>query len=108
MISNIQKKHRSLTASDFEKLSDAEKEAIYQECETIGPETGEPLTPGQKAIHRAFLRKAQGRSRIGKGAARVQATVESGLLKRADAYARRHGMTRSQLIARGIEQVLAS
>jgi len=107
-MSNIPKKHQPLIASSFEKLSGAEKEAIYQECEKIGPDTGEPLTAEQKAVHRAFLRKAQGRPRIRKTAARVQATVESGLLKRADAYAQRHGMTRSQLIARGIEQVLGS
>ena len=107
-MSSTQRKHQILAASDFEKLSDAEKEAIYQECERIGPDSGDALTPAQKAFHRAFLSKAKGRLRAGKSAARVQATVESGLLKRADAYARRHGMTRSQLISRGIEQVLGS
>jgi hypothetical protein len=101
-------KKEPLTASRFMALSDAEKEAIYRECETIGPESGEPLTPQQKALHARFLQKAGGRSRAHKASARVQATVARGLLKRADAYAKRHGMTRSQLIAIGIEHVLTT
>jgi hypothetical protein len=56
--------------------------------------------------HGAIQRK-KGRPRIGKGARRVQVTLEGDLLERADRYVKIHGITRSQLIARGIERILA-
>jgi hypothetical protein len=66
---------------------------------------GRPLTPEMKAkLRRA--RSKPGRPKIGKGAARVLITVERGLLGRADSFAKRHNLSRSQLIARGLEVVL--
>jgi hypothetical protein len=41
-------------------------------------------------------------------AARVLITVEQDLLARADAFAKKHGVSRSELIARGIRSVLAA
>ncbi|HZL35312.1 MAG TPA: hypothetical protein VFC78_08380 [Tepidisphaeraceae bacterium] len=101
-------KRALLTASSFMTMSDAQKEAIYQECEKIGPDSGTPLTRSEQRLHARFLRKAARPPSRGEGAARIQATMERGLLRRADAYARRHGMSRSQLIARGIREVLAA
>ena len=66
---------------------------------------GRPLTPRMKeALRRA--RNKRGRPKVGKGAARVLITVEKGLLGRADSFAKRHHLSRSQLIARGLEAVL--
>lgn len=47
-----------------------------------------------------------GRPKVGDGSARIQVTLERRLLARADEYAIEHGMTRSQLIARGLKGIL--
>ena len=48
-----------------------------------------------------------GRPRVGNGAKMVAVTIEKGLLKRADAYAKRHGMKRAAMIAQGLLLVMA-
>ena len=52
-------------------------------------------------------RRGPGRPRIGKGAKRVLVTVERGLLEQADAYARRHHLTRSHLICDALRAIMA-
>jgi hypothetical protein len=65
-----------------------------------------PLSGKLKArLRRA--RKKRGRPRIGKGAKKVLVTIERDLLKRTDAYAHRKKVSRSQIIARGLEVVLS-
>ena len=66
-----------------------------------------PLTRKLKTGLRKAARR-RGRPRTGKGARRVLVTIERGLLDRSDAFARRKKMSRSQLIARGLETVLSS
>ncbi|HZL34937.1 MAG TPA: hypothetical protein VFC78_06490 [Tepidisphaeraceae bacterium] len=95
--------------AEFLALSDEEKERVWESYNRPIPfEETRALTPAEHALHVRFLRKAAGRPVKREGAARIQATMERGLLRRADEYARRHGMSRSQLIARGVEEVLAS
>ena len=53
-------------------------------------------------------RRGPGRPRIGKGAKRVLVTVERGLLEQADAYARRHHVTRSHLICDALRAIMTS
>jgi hypothetical protein len=65
-----------------------------------------PLTRKLKARLRRASRK-RGRPRIGQGARKVLVTIERDLLRRADALARRKRIPRSQLIARGLEAMLA-
>lgn len=48
----------------------------------------------------------RGRPKLGRGSKAIAVTVEKGLLERADAYAQREGLTRAQLIARGLEAVI--
>ena len=62
-----------------------------------------PLTPRMK---KALRRSKRGRPKIGRGARRVLITVERDLLSRADSYAKSNGMSRSELIARGLKSVL--
>lgn len=50
--------------------------------------------------------RARGRPKVGKGAQRIMVTVERGLLSEADAFAKRRQMSRSQLIAEGLKQVM--
>jgi len=66
-----------------------------------------PLSPADRALLRRAKRKG-GRPKVGQGAKRVLITVERGLLKKADAYAKGKGMTRSELIARGLRSVIGS
>ena len=48
-----------------------------------------------------------GRPKIGRGTKMVAVTIEKGLLKRADAYAKRHGIKRARMIAQGLQLVMA-
>lgn len=52
-----------------------------------------PLTARDRQLHRQARRR--GRPKVGRGAKRVMVTVELGLLKEADAHAKRLGMSRS-------------
>jgi hypothetical protein len=65
-----------------------------------------PMTRSEAARERRARRK-RGRPRIGKGAQRVLITIERGLLRDTDEYARTSGLSRSQVIARGLRGVLA-
>src|ERR1017187_9093066 len=59
-----------------------------------------------RALRRAKLNRA--RPPVGKGAERIQITVERSLLAEADMFAQRRKMSRSQLIAQGLRLALAS
>lgn len=66
-----------------------------------------PMTPKERLAYRKQLHHGR-RASQGEAARRVLIRLEGGLLKRADAYARRHGITRSELIARGLEVMITS
>lgn len=59
-------------------------------------ERARPLTSAERSQERKLRR---GRPKIGKGAKKVSISLESKLLREADALARKRGMNRSQLIA---------
>jgi hypothetical protein len=61
-----------------------------------------PLTAAMRAQHERAKRK-RGRPRIGKGSKDVMISVEKDLLKQADRYAKTHGISRSELFARGVK-----
>jgi|SRR6266566_7834433 len=61
--------------------------------------------PEERRRHEEALRKV-GRPRVGQGAKRVLITIERGLLKDADALARRRNTSRARLIAEGLKMVL--
>lgn len=66
-----------------------------------------PLTRAMKAALRRARNKG-GRPPVGEGAQRVLITVERGLLRKADSYAKSRGMNRSELIAQGLRSILDS
>jgi hypothetical protein len=68
-------------------------------------DTAKPLTAKERLADLKAKRK-RGRPRVGKGARRVLVTIESELLRRSDVYAAHHGLSRSALVARGLQQVL--
>jgi hypothetical protein len=80
------------------------KEAAKFDQEFI-VETAEPLT-AQERVRDQKARRKRGRPRVGGGARRVLVTIESSLLQRSDIYGDKHGLTRSALIARGLEELL--
>lgn len=65
-----------------------------------------PLSTKGKARHTRARRKA-GRPKIGRGAKRVNITVERQLLKQVDAIAKRLNCNRSQLISHALNAMVA-
>ena len=59
-----------------------------------------PLTKAQREMHR---RARRGRPRVGKGAEKIRVSIERGLLERADAFAQKANLRRSQLISEALE-----
>jgi len=90
---------------DFEAMSDAQKEKLFQECESLDIfDVGAPLTPAQRKLHE---RAARGRPRKGKGAQIVSLSIERDLLRRAEQLAKSQGLSRSELFSRGLRALLA-
>ena len=67
-----------------------------------------PLTEEDRALFdRVKKRMGPGRPKVGKGSKGVAVSVETGLLKSADAYARRLGIGRTELYVRGLRLAMA-
>jgi hypothetical protein len=89
-------------ASEFEALSDADKEKVFDYYTTHPKLKGlRPVDAAERKLL-ATERKKIGRPIIGAGSATVAVTIERGLLQQADAYAKAHGLKRTQLIAKGL------
>ena len=91
-----------LTADKIIAMTDAERAKIISDIENETTEEmlarSTPLTPRQRRNLRK-ARRLQGRPKHGKhGTKIVSVTVEKGLLKLADSYAKRHGLKRSELV----------
>jgi hypothetical protein len=103
-------KRRKSVIDAFIALPDSEKERIFRKIEAETPEQRLTRSRALNARERAQWRrfKKLGRPRIGDGAKTISLTVERDLLKRADAYAKRHGISRARLIAQGLHAILGS
>ncbi len=90
----------------FMEMTDRQRDAEVAnfDREFIGT-PGKPLTPADRSQHRRARKKA-GRPVVGKGAKRLMITMERELLSKADAYARKKKLSRSQLVARGVQVLL--
>jgi hypothetical protein len=64
---------------------------------------GKPLTARDRGLHK----RARGRPKIGKGAKVVPVSIERELLSRADSFAKRHHLKRSEMVAKGLQLVMA-
>ncbi|HZL36051.1 MAG TPA: hypothetical protein VFC78_12115 [Tepidisphaeraceae bacterium] len=102
------------TRSDIEafiSLPDSQKAKIISQIESQTPQqhlaSSRSLNARELLQWRRFKSK-MGRPKVGKGAKTISLTVEMGLLKRADAYARRHGLSRATLVARGLKAIIES
>ncbi|MBI4583130.1 MAG: hypothetical protein HY717_03810 [Planctomycetes bacterium] len=96
-----------LLPAPYSKMSAAalDEEVTKFEQEFIADQAT-PLPPSLKAKLKRARRK-RGRPRIGKGSKRILVTVERDLLRRSDAFAKKKKLSRAQLIARGLEPILA-
>ena len=92
------KKYSRMTTSE---LAEATKEFE----EEFAFEKGKPLAAKDRKLHGAARKR--GRPRIGLGAEKIRVTIERGLLREVDSFARSKGMSRSEMIARGLRAVLA-
>jgi hypothetical protein len=104
------RKPKKSVIDEFIALPDAEKERIFQEIESESTEhmlaRSRPLNARERQQWRRF--KALGRPKVGKGAKTISLTVEKSLLTKADAYAKRQGISRARLVALGLEAVIGS
>src|SRR5688500_7713781 len=102
------KRLRQLAAKDWHKLTDAEREEESRLYTRVGPlpksET-RALTRAERAMFNRAIGRT-GRPRVGAGAKRVLITVERSLLADADAFAKARGMSRSEMIAKGLARMM--
>jgi hypothetical protein len=105
------RKHRKSDIDEFISLPDAEKERIVKEIESETLQQSlarsRPLNPRERRQWRRFKAK-MGRPKVGKGAKTISLTVERTLLEQADAFAKRHGISRAKLVARGLQAIIGS
>ena len=105
------KKTKKSAIEEFIALPDAEKDRIVQEFENETLEEtlarSRPLNARERKQWRRFKAK-MGRPKVGKGAKTISLTVEKSLLKQADAYAKRHGISRANLVAQGLQAIIGS
>jgi hypothetical protein len=84
-------------AKDFEDMTAAELADATKEFDRpFAFEKGRAMTAAERNQERKLRR---GRPKIGKGARKISISLEGGLLRRADALARKQGLNRSELIA---------
>ena len=90
----------------YSEMTTAELRRATQEYdrEWTGPGLpGKPMAAADRALHR----KARGRPMVGKGAKIVPVSIERELLCQADAFAQRHKLKRSEMVAKGLRLVMA-
>jgi len=95
----------------FLSLSDAEKDAEVARFDKplpVGPDglPGKPLTPAQRKRCTKIQKRLRGRPTVGEGAKVLAVSVERGLLNEADAFAKRHNLKRSEMVAEGLRLVM--
>jgi hypothetical protein len=97
-------------AAEFEALSEADKAKITGYYETHpNPKGVRPLNASEQALvnaERAIDRKKIGRPVVGEGSRMIAVSIEAGLLRKVDAYAKKHKMKRTQLIAQGLRKIV--
>lgn len=102
-------KNRRSAIEEFLALSPEEKEREFRSIDReFSRAQTKPLTAAQRSAWKKFRerRRSRGRPKVGQGARVVSLTIEGGLLKRTDALAKREGVSRANVVARGLEMLL--
>ena len=101
-------KSKKSSIERFIALPDSQKERIVKELERESTQKllarSRPLNAKERKQWRRFKTR-MGRPRIGKGSKTISLTVEKELLAKADAYAKRHGISRAKLVAKGLRAI---
>jgi len=101
-----------LTGEKFDAMTDQQRAKVFAELEAETPEQRQARSKPMNAEERAWWKRVQkklkaGRPKFGKNGTRiVSVTVEKGLLKQVDAYAKANGMKRSELFAVSLAEKL--
>jgi hypothetical protein len=102
-------KTREMTAEDFETLSAGQKERIWRDIDRKTTEQlyaeSNPLNARERRQWSRFQRTV-GRPKIGRGTTNISISMEKDLLRQFDRFARKAGMSRSELIARGVRAII--
>ena len=90
----------------FLALSDAEKDAEVAPFEQEVPKSSRRALNSAERKQWQRVKRKLGRPSVGQGAKLVAVTIEKGLLKEADRYAKEHDLKRSEMIAQGLRLVM--
>jgi hypothetical protein len=93
----------------FMALPDEEKAAELAPFEggEIPLSESRPLNAGERKMWNRIQRRLQrGRPMVGDGAKVMSVSIERGLLRQADAFAKRHNLKRSQMVAEGLRLLM--
>jgi hypothetical protein len=99
----------SKAKSDDQKFFDLSVEELLRLGEKYSKMPATEATAEERAAFDRILKQAPrkpGRPRVGEGASRVLLTIERGLLRRTDAYAKRAGLSRAAIIAMALDNLL--
>jgi hypothetical protein len=100
-------KRNKTPVEKFLALSDVQKDAQVARFENGEIAPSRALNAAERRQWRRIKRR-MGRPTVGKGAKVVAVTIERGLLDRVNRYAKAHGLKRAELIARGLELIMAA
>jgi hypothetical protein len=101
------KRKRPTPVEKFMALPDAEKHRQMAEFDReFVADKARPLTAAERRRWEKARRKP-GRPLVGEGVKVVSLSVEKGLLRRTDALARRRKLTRAELVAEALRDVLS-
>jgi hypothetical protein len=105
------KKRKKSVIDEFIALPVSEKQRIVEQIDAETPEESVARSRALNARERrqwGRFKAKMVRPRVGRGAKTISLTVEKELLKRADAYAKRRGISRAKLVALGLQTVLGT
>lgn len=105
------------TDRPFQSLSPAQREAVWETFNApVSRDEGRPPTVQERSQFEAVRARGKAtaaklprdRPTVGHGTKKVLIPIEQGLLADADAYAKRHGLKRTQLVAHGLRLAMAA
>ena len=92
----------------FMAMTDAERDAEVARFEKEDLKRGRPLPPAMRQQWNRAKRRGRPTKPVEQHAARVLVTLPPDLLREADAYAHKRGMTRAALVAECLRKVIAA
>jgi hypothetical protein len=103
-----------LTGEKLDAMTDQQRAKVFADLEAETPEQRQARSKPLNAEDRAWWKRVQkklkaGRPKFGKNGTRVvSVTVEKGLLKQADTYAKAKGMKRSERFALSLAEKIGA